>query len=275
MTASAKPEFSFEPFARHEFYKDVNRKLVDRIGLRPGDHVVDLACGTGAVTRLIIERVGTKAGARIIGIDMSPQSLEEARESTPTLEGVTVDYREADVVGFADVLDEQVDAITIFNAIHMVRDKAAVISEAFRQLKPGGLFAFSSAFYEGAEPPEAEPFYRKWMMKALRGLRREGVSLQRTDKVEARRRLTIEEYDQLLEEHGFRVENQEVVSVPMTPESFEDISRFEPFVEGTFPGVDLKKASQALVDAARGTFEELGWKVSPRNWLLVVARKTA
>lgn len=274
MSTEGKPDFSFEPFARHEFYKDVNRKLVNRIGLRPGDHVVDLACGTGAVTRLIMELVGKKPGAKIIGIDMSPQSLEEARVATPTLEGVTVDYREGDVVSFDEVLDEQVDAITIFNAIHMVKDKAGVISAAFKGLKPGGLFAFSSAFYEGAEPPEAEPFYRKWMMKALRGLRREGVSPQRADKAEARRRLSIEEYDQLLEEHGFRVENQEVVSVPMTPESFEDISRFEPFVEGTFPGVDVKQASQALVDAARGTFEELGWKVSPRNWLLVVARKS-
>jgi ubiquinone/menaquinone biosynthesis C-methylase UbiE len=266
--------FSFEPFARHDFYKDVNRKLVDRIGLRPGDHVVDLACGTGAVTRLILEKVGKKPGAHVIGIDMSEQSLEEARAATPTLEGVVVDYRRGDVIGFEEAIDEPVDAITIFNAIHMIKDKAAVISEAFRKLKPGGIFAFSSSFYDGAEPPEAEPFYRKWMMKALRNLRREGVMPSRADKVEARRRLSIAEYDQLLEEHGFRVENQEVVLVSMPPEGFEDISRFEPFVEGTFPGVDLKKASEALMAAARSTFEELGWKVSPRNWLLVVARKT-
>ncbi|MEX2237319.1 MAG: methyltransferase domain-containing protein [Dehalococcoidia bacterium] len=267
--------FSFEPFARHEFYKDINRKLVDRIGLKPGDHVVDLACGTGAVTRLILERVGTKPGARVIGIDLSPQSLDEARATTPTLEGVSVDYREGDVVGFEEVLDEPVDAITIFNAIHMIKDKAGVLTSAFTQLKPGGLFAFSSAFYDGAEPPEAESFYRKWMMKALRLLRREGISPRREAKVEARQRLTIAEYDELLEAHGFRVENQEIVSVDMPPESFEDISRFEPFIEGTFPGVDLSKASEALIAAARSTFEDLGWKVSPRNWLLVVARKTA
>ncbi|HEX5938778.1 MAG TPA: methyltransferase domain-containing protein [Dehalococcoidia bacterium] len=273
MASQTKSTFSFEPFARHQFYKDVNRKLVDRIGLKPGDHVVDLACGTGAVTRLIIERVGTKAGAHVIGIDLSEQSLREAQAATPTLEGVVVDYRQGDVVGFESVLDRPVDAITIFNAIHMIKDKADVVAAAFRQLKPGGLFAFSSAFYSGAEPPEAEPFYRKWMMKALRALRREGVSPSR-DKVEARHRLTIEEYDRLLEDNGFQVENQEVVSVEMPPESFEDISRFGPFVEGTFPGVDVAKASEALIVTVRSTFEELGWKVSPRNWLLVVARKT-
>lgn len=272
MASQTRPLFSFEPFSRHQFYKDINRKLVDRIGLKPGDHVVDLACGTGAVTRLIIERVGSKAGAHVIGIDLSEQSLREAEASTPTLEGVTVDYRQGDVVSFEKVLNEPVDAITIFNAIHMIKDKADVVAAAFRQLKPGGLFAFSSAFFDGAEPPEAEPFYRKWMMKALRALRREGVSPSR-GKVEARHRLTIEEYDRLLEDHGFRVENQEVVSVAMPPESFEDISRFGPFVEGTFPGVDLSKASEALMGTVRSTFEELGWKVSPRNWLLVVARK--
>jgi ubiquinone/menaquinone biosynthesis C-methylase UbiE len=273
--ASDKQAFSFELFARHQFYREINEKLVDRIGLKPGDHVVDLACGTGAVTRLILERIGTKEGASVIGIDLSAQSLREAKAATPTLEGVTVDYREGDVVGFESVLTEKVDAICFFNAIHMVRDKAAVVSAAFNQLKAGGLFAFSSSFYEGAEPPEAEPFYRKWMMKALRALRKDGVMPNRHEKVEARHRLSIAEYDQLLEEHGFRVENQEVVSVPMPPEGFEDISRFQPFVEGTFPGVPLRKASQALIGAVRSTFDELGWKVSPRNWLLVVARKAA
>jgi ubiquinone/menaquinone biosynthesis C-methylase UbiE len=274
LASQTRSLFSFEPFARHQFYKEVNEKLVDRIGLKPGDHVVDLACGTGAVTRLIIERVGKKPGARVIGIDLSEQSLREAEAATPTLEGVTVDYRKGDVVTFEKVVDEPVDAITIFNAIHMIKDKADVVAAAFRQLKPGGLFAFSSAFYDGAEPPEAEPFYRKWMMKALRTLHRDGLSPSR-DKVEARRRLSIEEYDRLLEEGGFRVENQEVDLVPMPPESFEDISRFGPFIEGTFPGVDLTKASEALMSAVRSTFEELGWKASPRNWLLVVARKSA
>lgn len=273
MASQSKPLFSFEPFARHQFYKDINKKLVDRIGLKPGDHVVDLACGTGAVTRLILERVGTKPGAHVIGIDLSEQSLKEAQASTPTLEGVTVDYRQGDVVTFETVLDQPVDAITIFNAIHMIKDKAEVVAAAFRQLKPGGLFAFSSAFYDGAEPPEAEPFYRKWMMKTLRTLRRQGMSPSH-DKVEARRRLSIAEYDRLLEDNGFLVQNQEVVSVAMPPESFEDISRFGPFIEGTFPGVDLAKASEALMAGVRSTFEELGWKVSPRNWLLVVARKS-
>ena len=89
MASQSKPLFSFEPFARHQFYKDINKKLVDRIGLKPGDHVVDLACGTGAATRLILERVGTvkdlgeflttEQGERFLGSLAPPQFRPQLR----------------------------------------------------------------------------------------------------------------------------------------------------------------------------------------------------
>ena len=55
--------------------------LIDMVALRPGEHVLDVACGTGVVARLAAERVG--ATGTVAGIDLNPGMLEVARSVTP------------------------------------------------------------------------------------------------------------------------------------------------------------------------------------------------
>ena len=63
-------DYTFEAFAQHGFYEIVNRHLVDvTLRLRdlsqvPIKRVLDLACGTGAVTKLLIEGLGETATPR-------------------------------------------------------------------------------------------------------------------------------------------------------------------------------------------------------------------
>ncbi|MGH2670213.1 MAG: hypothetical protein ACRDH5_14045, partial [bacterium] len=54
---SEDERFSFERFARHPFFREVNTWLVSRVGLRTNSSVVDLACGPGAVTELILQHL--------------------------------------------------------------------------------------------------------------------------------------------------------------------------------------------------------------------------
>src|SRR3989442_12288296 len=71
--------FSFAPFTRHAFFTDVNRWIVER-GICPGRRtIVDLGCGPGAVTELILQRLGDARDARVIGIDPSESALTRAR----------------------------------------------------------------------------------------------------------------------------------------------------------------------------------------------------
>ena len=71
--------FSFAPFTRHAFFTDVNRWIVERV-VSPGrGTIVDLGCGPGAVTQLIVDRLGQRGDARVIGVDPSPSALEKAR----------------------------------------------------------------------------------------------------------------------------------------------------------------------------------------------------
>jgi ubiquinone/menaquinone biosynthesis C-methylase UbiE len=60
--------------------------LVERVGIASGDHVLDVACGTGIVARVAAERVGS--GGRVVGLDVNGGMLEVARARAPELEWV-------------------------------------------------------------------------------------------------------------------------------------------------------------------------------------------
>src|SRR5438874_4680433 len=70
--------YSFEAFTQHPFFTEVNRWIVERV-ICPGRRkVVDLGCGPGAVTKLILERLDDARNAKVIGIDPSPSALSKA-----------------------------------------------------------------------------------------------------------------------------------------------------------------------------------------------------
>jgi ubiquinone/menaquinone biosynthesis C-methylase UbiE len=60
--------------------------LVERVGVAGGDHVLDLACGTGVVARVVSERVG--GAGRVVGLDVNSGMLEVARAAAPEIEWV-------------------------------------------------------------------------------------------------------------------------------------------------------------------------------------------
>jgi ubiquinone/menaquinone biosynthesis C-methylase UbiE len=266
--------FSLEKFARHSFYQEVNRRLVKLAALRPGLKVVDLGAGTGAVTRLLVEEVGGADEAEVIAVEPSASALEIARRNLETLRGNLVRFVQGNAERLSQLVRRPVDAVFFCNAIHLVREKAKVVQEVYRTLRQGGKFSFNTSFFVGAEPAEAEQFYRRWMMRALRALKtRYGLVPQRSERAVARQRLTEAEYVALLEDNGFSIQQTEIVKVEMSLESFEDISEYSLWIEGILPGVPLEEGSEALKAGVREAFAELGLKSSPRCWLLVVASK--
>jgi len=248
---------------------DFNRWIVERV-VEPGRKViVDLGCGPGAVTKLIVERVDATPGVRVIGIDPSESALAKAR--------ALVSSRVAEFVqGSAEWLSRLVpsaDAVIFCNAIHLVPDKAQVIAEIRKVLKRGGVLAFNTTFFNGAYVEGTGAFWRRWIVRSVQVLRERGLDVERTVKTTARQFLSADEYAELCVKAGFRRPAIELVRVEMTPESMRDIGRFSLFIEGALPGVPLDKGSAALKFGARAAFAELGLKTSPRNWLLVVASK--
>jgi SAM-dependent methyltransferase len=106
--------------------------LLDAVRLRPGTRLLDVATGPGALAGKAASR-----GARPIGIDLSPQMVELARQLHPA-----INFYEADVEHLP-FPDDAFDAIVCaFGLGHFPRPEVAV-AESVRTLLPGGRIAFS------------------------------------------------------------------------------------------------------------------------------------
>lgn len=271
----ASQEYNFSKFSRNEFYEGLNARLVDMADIGSGQRIVDLACGTGGVTKLILERLRDARESVVIAVDHSSAALKQAMEELNGRKNSALQFVQSQVEQLSEALKESVDTIVFCNAIHYIPDKDALVEDISKSLKPGGKFAFNTSFYEGSHPPETLEFYRKWMFKAFRNLKREyGLMPVRGEKVQSRKHLTPEQYSELMENHGLHIIRQEIETVEMPIDGFLDISSFEDFIEGVMPGVPLDKASDSLQKGVRQTFEEMNLTYVPRGWLDVVAVRT-
>src|SRR5437762_3016260 len=214
--------FSFEAFTQHPFFTEVNRWIVERV-ICPGRRkVVDLGCGPGAVTKLILERLDDARNAKVIGIDPSPSALTKARAA---IHSRVVDF----VQGSAEWVSRLVssaDAVVFLNAIHLVPDKAQVIGEIRKALKRDGVFAVNTTSFNGAYVEGTSGFWRRWVVRAVQVLRARGPDVQATATAVARQFLTADEYAELCVHAGFSRPSAELVRIEMTPESIEAIGRF-------------------------------------------------
>jgi len=108
------------------------RFLVRQTRAGPGDTVLDVASGTGAVA---VELVRQK-GCRVVGLDQSEAMLAQARQQIPS--GVELVAGDADHLPFEDAT---FDALTFTYLVRYVDDPGATLRELARVVKPGGTVA--------------------------------------------------------------------------------------------------------------------------------------
>jgi ubiquinone/menaquinone biosynthesis C-methylase UbiE len=274
-------QFTFEAFASHNFYTRVNRSLVRHalasIAPRPPNiplTIVDMACGTGAVTRLIAEEISSQGRqAHIIGVDPSAEALRRAQKGMQGME-VKAEFIQGVTSDLPNIV-HNVDAAFFCNAIHLLSDKLSAFRLIASILAPDGIFACNSAFYNGTYVEGTERFYRLWTRRAVGWLRKEHpeAHLSREAKAMAMQQIDREGYICLLKEGGFcRVDAVEEQAM-MTVDSYRDIGQYWLFIEGALPGIPLALGAQALEISAYQAGEELGLKDIPRNWLQIIAHK--
>jgi SAM-dependent methyltransferase len=112
-------------------------RLVKRAGVRPGLHVLDVACGTG-----VVSITAARLGARVTGLDLTPELLERARGSG-RIASLDIEWREGDVEGLPFANETFDVVLSQFGHIFAPRPVVA-IGEMLRVLKPGGTIAFST-----------------------------------------------------------------------------------------------------------------------------------
>jgi SAM-dependent methyltransferase len=108
-------------------------RLVAAARIQAGDQVLDVACGTGVLTRAVAARVGSTGS--VAGLDLDPGMLAVARARRPDLEWME---------GSAEQLpypDASFDAVVSQFGLMFFPDKPAAIAEMWRVLRPGGRMA--------------------------------------------------------------------------------------------------------------------------------------
>lgn len=106
--------------------------LVETAGVRAGERVLDVACGTGAVTRLLAERV--RPAGKVVGLDINPGMLAVAQLAA---QSPSIEWLEGSAVKMP-LPDASFDAVVCQQGLQFFPDKAAALSEMRRVLKRGG-----------------------------------------------------------------------------------------------------------------------------------------
>ena len=114
-------------------------KLIELAGVRPGERVLDLACGTGVVTRLAAERTGS--AGRVVGLDINAAMLAVAR-SLPPVEGPSVEWIEASALEIP-LPAATFDVVLCQHGLQQFPDRPAALREARRVLASNGRLAAS------------------------------------------------------------------------------------------------------------------------------------
>lgn len=113
---------------KHSFVWRYGEDLLDVLRPQPGEYVLDVGAGTGHLTARIAE-----SGARVLGMDASPEMVDEARGLYPLIEFV-----QGDAADFE--FPKQVDAVFSNATLHWVKRAEDAVRCIAACLKPGGRF---------------------------------------------------------------------------------------------------------------------------------------
>jgi len=157
--------------AANSFWGRFGAATVERLGLRAGDSVLDVCCGTGASALPAAERVGPSG--HVLGIDLAERLLELARRKAAAGGLRNCEFRVGDMLDLR--ISDRFDAVVCVFGVFFVPDIAAAVRSLAARVKPGGLLAITTwgprffepatfAFWESirAERPDLFKGFNPW-----------------------------------------------------------------------------------------------------------------
>jgi len=184
--------------AKHAFVYEKAKGLVELVAPEAGERILDLGCGTGALTAAIAE-----GGAEVLGVDQSEEMISQARKKYPALKFEALDAR-------ALRFNAEFDAVFSNAVLHWIPEAEQVIAGVAQALRPGGRFV-AELGGKGNIQRVVEGFHRAFSVLGMP--EPEGVSPWFYPGVA--------EYAGLLERHGLEVREASLFDRPTMLEDGE------------------------------------------------------
>lgn len=137
----AKEKYSDSPSKNYQRYfvpvigMPVANDLVDRANLKPGEQVLDIACGTGVVSRLASIHVGN--AGHVVGTDINPEMISVARSASDTSPSPSIEWVEAPAEKLP-LEDDKFDVVLCQLSLQFFDNQEAALNEMYRTTAPGG-----------------------------------------------------------------------------------------------------------------------------------------
>jgi ubiquinone/menaquinone biosynthesis C-methylase UbiE len=251
---------------RHGMYASLGRKLAGMAGIEPGMEVVDLACGTGAVTREILRLLG--GSGSVTGVDASEAMLELARME---LDDPRVRWVHGRGEELERAVDRPVDRVLCSSALWQMR-LPEVLWAVRSVLKPDGAVAFNlpEQFARGLfSPPDARrPAGLAGRMIAVAILEHD-YSFLRFAPPPRPAFPDLAALSALVHEAGMRIERHEEIEERQTAEAAHDWLEVPVFTDRMFPDLDYPTRMTILERAYAGYDRD---RVEVNRWMAFLCR---
>jgi ubiquinone/menaquinone biosynthesis C-methylase UbiE len=129
---------NYDRYLGPSFFEPFGNDIVARLDAKLHRYVLEIACGTGIVTRQLRDRLSRDA--RLVATDLNPAMVALAQDKFAAGENVT--WREADAAALT-FADGVFDAVVCQFGVMFFPDKETALRETHRVLSPGGVFLFN------------------------------------------------------------------------------------------------------------------------------------
>jgi ubiquinone/menaquinone biosynthesis C-methylase UbiE len=141
-----------------QHHLDITAKAIRRMGLRPGERVLDLGCGSGWATRLLARLVseGPEGFGQVVGLDVSDEMIRQARAASKDFENILYVWGSAQQIPWEENFFDKVLSVESF---YYYPDQDRALHELFRVMAPHGrLFILINLYKDN-------PYSLQWVDK--------------------------------------------------------------------------------------------------------------
>ena len=214
------PAQAYEDYFGPAIFEPLTQVLLEYAPPQPGERVLDLACGTGIVTRRVAPMVG--AGGRVVGVDINPGMIEVA-QAQPAPEGAPIEWRQGDALTL-DLPDGAFDVVLLQQGLQFFSDRPEGLLQMRRVLADGGRVVL--AVWQGFD---RHPLYEALADAEVPYLNELGVNVTRAEVAAAFSLGDADELRTLLTDVGFRdieIASRSIEARFATPDRFVERMEF-------------------------------------------------